>query len=305
MTPEITDVSPSNPYGPPWVSAESYWVPTHVAASGWLEHAPFASWLIANVRPKRVVELGTHNGYSYFTFCEAVLRLAVPAELFAVDTWQGDDHAGFYGEDIFGLVSRINEEKYKGFSTLLRGRFDEHVNSFPDGGIDLLHIDGRHGLEDVTEDFDSWLPKLAANAIVLFHDTAVHERDFGVWQLWEQLEERYANTFEFAHGNGLGVLAVGSVPSALRPFFGVDTEQVALIRDFYAERGKCISNQYWQQEALRGQAHRVDELVQAIDQLRAQLRGQQNQYEELLNSTSWKVTKPLRSIVDKVRKSGS
>ena len=60
---------------------------------------------------------------------------------------------GFYSEKIFRIVSRINE-KYISFSTLIRLRFDEAAAYFPDKHIDILHIDGRHGYDDVKEDFE-------------------------------------------------------------------------------------------------------------------------------------------------------
>src|SRR5687768_8832331 len=44
-----------------------------VADSGWLEHVPFAHYLIGALRPSVLVELGTFSGTSYCAFCEAVL----------------------------------------------------------------------------------------------------------------------------------------------------------------------------------------------------------------------------------------
>lgn len=114
--------------------------------------------------------------------------------------------AGRYQEDVFRLVDATNQANYESFSKLLRMTFDEALDLFQDASIELLHIDGLHTYEAVRHDFDSWRPKLAPGAVVLFHDTQVHEHDFGVWRLWAELQERYPRNLEFSHSHGLGVL---------------------------------------------------------------------------------------------------
>lgn len=181
-------------------------------ASAWHGHVAFAHWLMQVARPRVVVELGTHHGVSYASFCHAVAACGMRTRCFAVDTWLGDAQAGAYGEDVYADLKRFNDTYYSGFSTLLRCTFDEALGRFPDGCIDLLHIDGQHGYEMVRHDFETWLPKLTDQAVVLFHDTAVREPTFGVWRLWEELCRRYPS-FAFEHAFGLGVLAVGRAPA--------------------------------------------------------------------------------------------
>jgi O-antigen biosynthesis protein len=179
------------------------------AESAWNEHIPFAFWLVQAHTPSTFVELGTFRGTSYFSFCQAVAALRLPTRCFAVDTWDGDSHTGFYDESVFARVNACNELEYAGFSRLVRSSFDEALPHFLDGSIDLLHIDGLHTYEACRHDFEAWLPKLSRRAIVLFHDTNVRERNFGVHRLWAELSERYPH-FEFVHEHGLGVLGVGA-----------------------------------------------------------------------------------------------
>ena len=117
-----------------------------------------------------------------------------------------DEHSNRYGEEVFSRLKRYSETRYSGFSSLLRMTFDEAVNHFADGSIDLLHIDGLHTYEAVRHDFETWLPKLAPAAIVLLHDTNAREPGFGVWRLWTELKERYPEHLEFLHSSGLGVV---------------------------------------------------------------------------------------------------
>jgi glycosyltransferase involved in cell wall biosynthesis len=203
--------------------APLFWRPTRVGVeSAWYGHVPFAHWIVAATRPGTIVELGAHNGVSYSAFCESVLHEKLATRCYAVDTWQGDDHAGFYGETVFTEWQRFHGARYGGFSELMRCTFDEALPYIPDGSVDLLHIDGRHGYDDVLHDFSAWQPKLSDRAVVLFHDTNVRERGFGVWKLWAELQRRF-RCFEFLHAHGLGVLAHGPhVPPDAAALCGLD-----------------------------------------------------------------------------------
>jgi hypothetical protein len=178
----------------------------------WIGHLPFAAWVIKELAPKGFVELGTHSGNSYFSFCQSVVENDLPTKCYAVDTWQGDEHAGHYNDEVFIKVNAHHQEHYAEISNLLRMTFDEAATTFMDASIDLLHIDGLHTYEAVRHDFETWLPKLAPGAIVLFHDTNVLEHGFGVWKLWKELQVDYPDHLEFIHSNGLGVLQLNDAP---------------------------------------------------------------------------------------------
>ena len=243
--------------------------------SAWYGHLPFASWLIRVLQPGLLVELGTHAGVSYAGFCEAVARCGLPTRCFAVDDWTGDEHAGFYGKTVFDELRAFHDSRYGGFSRLLRMRFDEALPGFADGSIDLLHIDGRHRLGDVSGDYLSWLPKLSPRAVVLFHDTNVRERGFGVWQFWAELRRAHPS-FEFLHGHGLGIVAPGTAPPAvLNPLFSLDDAATARLRDRFALLGERWEAEYGRVLDRRGQhllAERADaaaSLTDALDSARA------------------------------------
>ena len=172
----------------------------------WAGHMPFAYWIMAECQPKVFVELGTHSGSSYFSFCQAVRDKGLMTRCYAVDTWKGDEQAGSYGEDVFEMVNRHNESQYKKFSALYRMTFDEALVQFQDQSVDLLHIDGLHTYEAVRHDFETWFPKLAPGALVLFHDIKVTHGEFGVWKFWAELKGKYPQNFEFRHSHGLGVI---------------------------------------------------------------------------------------------------
>jgi glycosyltransferase involved in cell wall biosynthesis len=193
------------------------WSPEWVKESAWTGHMPFGYWLMGEIRPKVFVELGTHNGNSYFSFCQAVRDESLTSRCYAVDTWKGDKQAGSYGKKVYDLVNRHNESQYKKFSTLYRMTFDQALGRFQDQSVDLLHIDGLHTYEAVRHDFQSWLPKLVPGAIVLFHDIEVYGGDFGVWKFWEELKKKYPRWLELSHSAGLGVLQISGSNKRAQP----------------------------------------------------------------------------------------
>jgi|GEM_PF-914070 len=182
------------------------------APTNWCGHMPFAAWLTNQLKPGIFVELGTHTGNSYFSFCQSVIENDLETKCYAVDTWVGEEHSGYYGDEVYHQVSEHNQKHYAGFSRLLRMTFDEALDGFADASVDLLHIDGLHTYDAVRHDFESWLPRLAPGAVVLLHDINVRERGFGVWKLWEELKKRYPDHFEFIHSQGLGVLQLEGGP---------------------------------------------------------------------------------------------
>lgn len=180
-----------------------------VLPNPWAGHIPFASWLMRQLRPRVFVELGTHTGNSYCAFCQSIDETpGALTQAYAVDTWQGDPHAGLYDDSIYQQLRTYHDPLYGQFSTLLRKTFDDALSDFAPGSVDLLHIDGLHTYEAVRHDFETWLPKLSDRAVVLFHDTCVHRDDFGVHRLWDEVSQRFPG-FNFTHSNGLGVLLVG------------------------------------------------------------------------------------------------
>src|SRR3546814_12774256 len=110
----------------------------------WCGHLPFAAWLIGQFKPTNLVELGTHSGNSYFAFCQAIKEYELKSRCYAVDCWEGDEHAGRYSNEVYEAVDGHNRVHYAGFSRLMRMFFDEAVEYFLDHSIDLLHICGLH-----------------------------------------------------------------------------------------------------------------------------------------------------------------
>src|SRR4051794_12616249 len=84
-----------------FVSVASFQPVDKITESAWAEHTPFAFWLVDALKPRCLVELGVFHGFSYLVMCQAASRLSPRARCYGVDNWTGDDHVGFYGEEVF------------------------------------------------------------------------------------------------------------------------------------------------------------------------------------------------------------
>ncbi len=185
---------------------ESDLVNPELAVSPWAGHRNFGYDFVAFRRPKRLVELGTHFGCSFFAFLQAAKDLGLDTECWAVDTWQGDEHAGYYGNEVFDIVEKTRTGSFsKQSAHLLRKLFDDARADIPDRSVDVLHIDGLHTYDAVKHDFETWEPKLADDAVVLFHDVAP-STEYGSARYWAEIKAKHPHYDFLRHSWGLGVL---------------------------------------------------------------------------------------------------
>jgi predicted O-methyltransferase YrrM len=110
--------------------------------SAWIGHEKIANFLIKTIKPEIIVELGVHNGFSYFAFCQTVHDQKINTKCFGIDHWKGDYHTGLYEEKVYENVLEENK-KYNHFSKLIKKDFNSALSDFNDQSIDFLHIDAQ------------------------------------------------------------------------------------------------------------------------------------------------------------------
>jgi hypothetical protein len=236
------------------------------------------------MRPKKIVELGSMWGYSFFCFCQAGELLDEKPHCYAIDLWEGDINTGKYNNEVLESVKRHSSCFDKNRTHIMQKSFEVAVKDFDDASIDILFIDGLHTYDAVKNDFETWKSKVSDRGIILFHDICVEKENFGVKRFWSEIKTQYPS-FEFHHDHGLGVLLYGSnVDENLIKISKQSPNDHDTMRFVYTQLGSRCQ--------------------MAWDQLVLEKRITQERHKNtiLQASLSWNITKPLRLFHDLLRK---
>ena len=170
----------------------------------WHGHVFFVRDLIHYMKPSTIVELGVHKGDSLFSMAESCSESNLKTRLYGIDHWQGDTQAGHVDDEIYDYVKGVRNKHFNQVK-LIQSSFNDATEFFKKSTIDILHIDGFHTYEASKNDFVRWLPKVKSNGIILIHDIASENENFGVVELWKEIRNSYT-AIEFEHSQGLGVM---------------------------------------------------------------------------------------------------
>ena len=239
-----------------FVTAAAFRRPSNIFDSTWVEHAPFAFWLVDVLRPRTLVELGVWTGFSFLAFCDAVDASGLDTRCVGIDTWEGDAHAGTLSPDVADVVA-ARAARYGDAAELVRSTFDSAAPRFPPQSIDLLHLDGLHTYEAVRHDVDTWIGGLSERGVLLLHDSQVAGRGFGVARVVDELRRDHP-VFSFEHGFGLAVVGVGpDLPAPLARLVSLDerSEEARAVGAAYARLGAGISDRLRFEASLRRLTH--------------------------------------------------
>lgn len=170
--------------------------------SAWKGHRNFAEWLVDLINPHVIVELGVDYGYSTYVFGQALQKnkkeKKIEGRITGVDLFLGDVHAGERNTLDF-VKDNIQKHDLTQIDIVVSD-FAEYATQWKQP-IDILHIDGLHTLEAVTEDFKNWAPFVRMNGVILFHDVAIEE--FGIKDFFHHLKG--GHKLYFKHSAGLGI----------------------------------------------------------------------------------------------------
>jgi predicted O-methyltransferase YrrM len=168
--------------------------------SAWKGHRAFADWLVKAIEAKEIVDLGVDYGYSTFVFAKAASQNGF-GTVTGIDSFEGDGFAGV--RDTYAYVTQWIEDV--GFTNinLIKGYFND-VASVWTKPIDILHIDGFHSYEAVSNDYHTWSKFVRDEGVILFHDICVNNPAFGVIYFFRELED--GRKLYFVESYGLGII---------------------------------------------------------------------------------------------------
>jgi hypothetical protein len=174
--------------------------------SAWIGLGTIGYEIVSHFKPNKIVELGSHAGFSTFAMGLALRDMKTAGKIYAVDTWEVDEHSGFYAdEDVYqAFMYKRSALGLEPTVFPLRMTFQQASEQITPP-IDLLHVDGVHKFQSVLSDFRAFKHLLAPNALVLFHD--VYTFFVGMRVFWALLSRRYPS-YTIPYSHGLGIIQV-------------------------------------------------------------------------------------------------
>jgi predicted O-methyltransferase YrrM len=151
-------------------------------------------WLVEELAPQTVLEIGTYAGGTLYCLC----RLAQPdATIVSIDKPMGR-FGGHYTDERAEEMQMLFPREQQALkliqddsqlpSTL------ERLEGILDGRkLDLLFIDGDHTYEGVKSDFEMYSPLVREGGMIVFHDILDHGPDSGceVATYWNEIRDDY------------------------------------------------------------------------------------------------------------------
>lgn len=170
---------------------------------------------LQRLKPRTIVEIGTHKGGNSFLFCHAIS---------SVETVIGVDLCVQNGDKLVHFV-RPGQRFYPLHGDSQTAAMRQRVRALLRGrAVDFLFIDGDHRYDGVKADYDLYAPLVRPGGLIALHDiVADHRTRFGkqtgcdageVHRFWAELVQR--NKTEdliespAQDGFGIGVISVNT-----------------------------------------------------------------------------------------------
>lgn len=166
--------------------------------------------LITNLKPERVLAIGSRHGY-----VPSILALALKANgVGTIDFVDANYSDTQHGEQVaYGGVENWHGDAAEKFSCFgLRDVINVHIQrsseffSQCDSKYGYIYLDGNHSYEGCRYDFEQSVSIAAPGALIVLHDVAVVQPGFGVNSLFSELDEKLYSKILIPAWPGLGII---------------------------------------------------------------------------------------------------
>lgn len=301
---------------------ELFWKARYLAETETLAHLPFLFWLVAEQQPRRALTLEMSHGALYFALCQAVDRAGLDTLCDAIgceETGLTDEIAAHnaLNYDIFSRIHTANS------STVLR-----HLKS---ASIDLLVVERTPKGRAFDILIETWLPRLSEIGIAVFAGLDHLDEDTldGLDEIGQVMPQ-----IRFDHGDGLTVFLAGSSHSnCLRSLSNLDQSEPAYttISQILSRLGSGHVSEWRASKSIPRCSEELNRRVMALpghdaadptdrtsgklpgepvpendspdlDALRFERDNLAQRVRDLENSTSWRLTRPMRRLSLMIRR---
>ena len=101
-------------------------IPNYVAPSSWWEHG-YGTSNYRNSQAKICCRTWNTLRVSFFSFCEAAEKFSEQTYIYTVDTWSGDEHAGYYSDEVYNKVRAHLSKYHSQRAEMMRCKFEDAV----------------------------------------------------------------------------------------------------------------------------------------------------------------------------------
>lgn len=172
--------------------------------------------LISNLRPKRVLCIGSEKGFIP-AICALACKDNQKGHVDFVDAGYDQSDKNHWGGT--GFWKKIKPKKHFAYGNLsdwitTRVMTSQQFSRGNKRRWQYIYIDGDHSYRGVKKDYQLFWPKLDKGGMMVFHDVLLKNHpehdNFGVWRFWEKTKDGGKITIPFTHSqvlpSGLGVL---------------------------------------------------------------------------------------------------
>lgn len=162
--------------------------------NGFLGYGLIHYALVTNIRPKRILCIGSRQGY-----IPAILALSCrdthSGVVDFVDAGYGSETPNKHWSGI-GFWREVNAKRHfsqlnvEGYIYTYVMTTEEFKHIYPDREYDYIYIDGDHSYEGVAKDYALFWPALRSGGFMVFHDVVARGKigtgEFGIWKWWQE-----------------------------------------------------------------------------------------------------------------------